>query len=236
MCGRYTHLFTWAELHRLSMLTSPPIDLPRSFNVAPTQRAPVVRVIEGGGRGVDLLKWGLVPFWAADPKIGNSLINARGETVAEKPAFRAAFKSRRCLVPTSGFYEWKRLGEKSMGGKQPYYIRGAGDEPLLLAGVWESWRPKEGTLFGEPALETFTIVTTTPNEMMSELHDRMPVIVAPEEQDRWLTGSVEEAKNMIRPYPAELMMSYPVSTRVNSPRNNDAACVERVDPATQERD
>lgn len=238
MCGRYTHLFTWEELHRLSTLTTPQIDLPRSWNVAPTQVAPVIRMVAGaeGGHALAMLKWGLVPFWAEDPKIGSSLINARGETVAEKPAFRAAFKSRRCLVPVSGFYEWKRLGEKSMGGKQPYYIRAAADEPLLFAGLWERWDgPKQDpdhptSLFDEKPepIESYTIVTTAPNAMMAELHDRMPAVIDPSDQDTWLCGSVEEAKALLRPYPAELMMSYPVSTRVNSPKNNDPACVERT--------
>lgn len=230
MCGRYTHLFTWEELHRLSTLTSPPLEIPKSWNVAPTQSAPIIRMVgpTDSGRELAFLKWGLVPFWAADEKIGNSLINARGETVAEKPAFRAAFKARRCIVPVSGFYEWKRLGEKSMGGKQPHYIRAAADEPLLLAGLWERWKPKDQGLFDTPPLETFTIITTTPNEMMAELHDRMPVIIAPEHQTPWLTGSIEDARSLIQPYPAELMMHYPVSTRVNSPRNNEAALVDRV--------
>lgn len=224
MCGRYTHLFTWEELHRLSTLTSPPIELPRSFNVAPTQRAPVIRMIEAGGRALDLLKWGLVPFWASDDKIGNTLINARGETVAEKPAFRAAFKKRRCLVPVSGFYEWKKTAGSTI--KQPYYIRAAAEEPLLLAGLWESWRAANDA----GPLETYTIVTTTPNELMAPLHDRMPVVIDPTDQGTWLSAPPDEAKALIRPYPAELMMCYPVSTHVNSPRNNDAKCMERHAP------
>lgn len=219
MCGRYTHLFTWEELHRLSTLTSPAIEIPRSWNVAPTQSAPIVRFIEGSGRALSLLRWGLVPFWAEDPKIGSSLINARAETVTEKPSFRTAFKSRRCLVPVSGFYEWKKEADH----KQPYYIRAAAEEPLLFAGLWESWRPKGTT---EAPLETYTILTTTPNELMTQLHDRMPVIIAPEDQARWLEGSHYEAQPLLKPYPAELMMCHPVSTRVNSPRHNEAACIQ----------
>lgn len=225
MCGRYTHLFTWEELHRLCTLTAPPITLPRSYNVAPTQSAPVVRLIEGGGRGAGLFRWGLVPFWAEDPKIGSALINARAETVADKPAFRAAFKARRCLVPVSGFYEWKKMGAH----KQPYYIRAAADEPLLLAGLWESWRPRpaEDAAHAAP-LETYTIITTTPNELLATLHDRMPVIIAPEDQARWLEGTHYDAQSLLKPSPAELLMCHPVSTRVNSPRNNEAACIEPV--------
>ena len=219
MCGRYTHLFTWEELHRLSTLTTPPMELGRSFNVAPTQRAPVIRWVEGGGHSLDLLKWGLVPFWAKDEKIGNSLINARGETVAEKPAFRVAFKSRRCIVPASGFYEWK----KEEKGKQPVYIQSSSGEPLLFAGLWERWEPTEGA-----PLETFTIITTGPNEMMAKLHDRMPVIVAREDIDAWLDPGSKSASGLVRPYPSELMMCYPVSTRVNSPKNNDELCAERI--------
>jgi putative SOS response-associated peptidase YedK len=234
MCGRYTHLFTWEELHRLSTLTTPRVDLPRSFNVAPTHVAPVVRLITGGpgvGRGLSMLKWGLVPFWAEDPRLGNTLINARAESLARTPAFRAAFKSRRCLVPVSGFYEWKKVDGPTgapLKVKQPYYIRPAADEPMLLAGLWESWGPKDAPL------ETYTIVTTAPNEMMAKLHDRMPVVIDPADQSKWLEGTEEQAVALLKPYASELMMSYPVSTRVNSPRINDEGCVERVQEGTRD--
>ena len=158
--------------------------------------------------------------------MGSSLINARAEGIEAKPAFRAAFKRRRCLVPASGFYEWKKLG----GGdrKQPYYITAADEEPLAFAGVWEWWRSPEGE-----AVESFAIITTTPNEMMAGLHDRMPVILDSADFAPWLDPAQEDQKRLLgllRPYPAELMVSRPVSTRVNSPRNDDPACILPLDP------
>lgn len=219
MCGRFTHMYTWKEIHDLSTLTTRPMDLGRSFNVAPTQESPVVRA-EESGRRLDLLRWGLVPSWAKELAIGNSLINARAETVATKPAFRAAFKSRRCLVPASGFFEWTKLE----GGKrkQPFYIRLASEEPMFFAGLWEKWAPPEGE-----AVETYTIITTRPNALTEQYHDRMPVILDPSDFGTWLdpkapTDSVAE---LLRPCPPELLMAYPVSTVVNSPKNNAPECV-----------
>jgi putative SOS response-associated peptidase YedK len=216
MCGRYTHLYTWAQLHQLSTLTTPPVEIPLSYNVAPTQTAPVIRMDGPGARQLDMFRWGLIPSWAKDTAIGGSLINARAETIQEKPAFRAAFKARRCLVPISGFYEWKKIeGEKR---KQPYYITGADERPLLLAGLYEHWK-------GEGGIDSFTIITTSPNELMAKLHDRMPVILGPEQIDAWLE-SAEPPVHLLGQYPSELLMCREVSTRVNSPRNNDAGCIE----------
>src|ERR1043165_796856 len=223
MCGRYTHLFTWEELHRLSTLTTPRLEIPRSYNVAPTQMAPVIRVVDGGRR-LDLLKWGLIPFWAGDAKIGNTMINARAEGIEAKPAFREAVKSRRAIVPVSGFYEGKKLGD----GKQPYYITATDEQPMLLAGLWESWRDKTPMLMGEPEpIESYTIITTTPNELMEKLHDRMPVILSPEDALAWMSEK-EPPLGLLKPYPAEQMMARAVSTRVNSPKNNEAGCIEGV--------
>jgi len=219
MCGRFTHLYKWRDIHRLSTLTTPELDFAVSYNVAPTQAAPVLRQDERGRR-LDLLRWGLIPWWSKDAKIGATLINARAETLPSKPAFRSAFAARRCLVPVSGFYEWRRLDAKA---KQPYYLRSAGDdEPLFLAGLWESWKDPEGE-----RLETFTIVTTTPNELVAQLHDRMPAILDPADFGTWLDpkASAEALTALLRPYPAELMLSHPVSRLVNSPRNNGPECV-----------
>jgi putative SOS response-associated peptidase YedK len=221
MCGRYTHKFKWMEIHRLATLTTPPLEFPDSFNVAPTQFAPVVRGLEGERR-FDLLRWGLIPFWAEDQKIGNSLVNARADTAASKPAFRAAFKSRRCLVPASGFYEWQQLpGEKR---KQPHYIARADEEPMFFAGLWERWDPPEAS--GEP-IESYTILTTEPNTLMASIHDRMPVILEPENFAAWLSRETpaQRLSALLRPLPAELMMARPVSTLVNNPRNNLPECV-----------
>ncbi|MBX3316452.1 MAG: SOS response-associated peptidase [Phycisphaeraceae bacterium] len=226
MCGRFTQLLTWAQLRRLMRLTSPPIELPLRYNIAPTQRVPVVRH-EGGGRSLALLRWGLVPAWAKDLAIGSSMINARGETLAAKPAFRSAFKRRRCLVPASGFYEW----DKVSGGKakQPIYITASDEGPLVFGGVWESWASPDGD-----TVETFAIVTTAPNEMMSRFHDRMPLILDPDDHDAWLDPEREDASALVRPYPSELMLARPVSTRVNSPKNDDPSLIEPVEPRRAE--
>jgi len=234
MCGRYTHLFKWAQLHGLMTLVSPPWEFPRRYNVAPTQIAPVVRAIEepgaSAGRRVDPMRWGLIPSWAPDISIGSRLINARADTIAEKPSFRAAFKSRRCLIPASGFYEWKALeGEKR---KVPHYIRpSADDELFFFAGLWERWTPKDGSR--EP-IESFTIITTEANELMATLHNRMPVILDAPERDAWLdTETPQDAlKGLLRPYSSELMMAFPVSQTVNNPRNDTAACIARSSNGT----
>jgi putative SOS response-associated peptidase YedK len=222
MCGRYTHLFQWRQLHRLMTLVSPPWEFSPRYNVAPTQSAPVVRA-EPAGRRVDPMRWGLIPSWASDVSIGSRLINARAETIAEKPAFRSAFKSRRCLVPVSGFYEWKAIpGEKR---KQPHYIRPSADDDLFFfAGLWERWSPKDGA--GDP-IESFTIITTQPNELMATLHNRMPVILDPPERDAWLAADASPASlpAMLRPYPSELMMALPVSLAVNNPRHDAEDCI-----------
>jgi putative SOS response-associated peptidase YedK len=215
-------MLTWEELIMLSRITTtpgaPPGWKPR-YNAAPTQRMPVVRIVDDK-RELALLRWGLIPSWAKDPKIGNSLINARGETVAEKPAFRSAFKARRCLVLVDGFYEWRKLPG---GGKQPYRITMADGSPFAFAGLWERWDK------GDEPLETFTIITTTANELVVPIHDRMPVILDPADYDAWLESpDTAIPMALIQPYPARRMSAYPVSTRVNSPRNDDAAVIERV--------
>jgi putative SOS response-associated peptidase YedK len=248
MCGRFTHRYTWAELHRLLRLVSPPIEpLPR-YNVAPTQLAPVVRAVmgvsgepgaagtgAGGGRTLGMLRWGLIPSWANDERIGASLINARAEGIESKPSFRAALTRRRCIVPVSGFYEWQPPPPHAATtklAKQPYYIHAADEsEPLLLAGLWESWRPPAG---GE-TVETFTVITTTPNEVMAPLHNRMPVILDEEGVDRWLAPGPTSREDvprllaLLRPCAAERLVTRAVSARVNSPRNDDVGCVAGVE-------
>jgi putative SOS response-associated peptidase YedK len=178
-------------------------------------------VLEGDepARQLVLFKWGLVPSWAKDAKIGNSLINARAESVAEKPAFRAAFRRRRCLVVADGFYEWQRTGSK----KQPYFIRLADDRPFAFAGLWEFWEGPDHS-----ALETCALITTGANELMEPIHDRMPVILAPDDYDRWLDPALqtpEQLQPLLRQFPSGAMVAYPVSTHVNSPRNEDPRCI-----------
>ena len=223
MCGRYTLKTPPAELAELFGLGDPPALAPR-YNIAPTQPVPAVRSSAGDGREWALLRWGLVPGWADDPSVGNRMINARAETVAAKAAFRNALKNRRCLVAADGFYEWKREGRQ----KQPFHIRLRGGGPFAFAGLWERW-----TKGGEP-LESCTFLTTGPNELMQPLHDRMPVIIAPEDFDLWLDPAVRDAEalaHLLRPFPAERMEAFPVSKHVNSPTRDDPACAAPLPPA-----
>ena len=223
MCGRYTNLFKWKQLHRLMTLTTPPMEFGERYNIAPTQAAPVVRAADRGEKRVDPLRWGLIPSWADDASIGSGLINARSETVTQKPAFRGAYQGRRCVVPASGFYEWKAVTAEKR--KQPYYLLPSADDDLFLfAGLWERWVPKDG---GQ-AVETFAILTTNANELMAAMHDRMPVILQPEDARLWLDvgAGADALRSLLKPFPSELMRQYPVSTLVNSPKNDTAACIE----------
>jgi len=197
-----------------------------SFNVAPQSVQPVVRLNrDSGDREFALLRWGLVPFWAKHAKFGYSTINARAEEAASKPAFREALKKRRCLVPADAFYEWMKPNAKL---KIPYAIALTSGEPCALAGLWESWRPAEG-----PSIETFTILTTDPNEVTEPFHNRMPVILEPKDYDRWLEPGdpARPPVDLLRPYPADRMRAWPVSARVGNVRNNDPTLLEPVTPA-----
>ncbi|MCB1056336.1 MAG: SOS response-associated peptidase, partial [Acidobacteria bacterium] len=170
-----------------------------------------------------LMRWGLIPHWAKDPSIGNRLINARAETAAEKPAFRSSFSKRRCLVPADGFYEWQKTG----GRKQPFYLQLKEHRPFAFAGLWARWKASE-----DETVQSFTLLTTTPNEVAAKVHDRMPVILPPESYDRWLDPELhdrEALEALLLPYPAEAMEAYPVSTLVNSPQNDDPRCIEPID-------
>jgi putative SOS response-associated peptidase YedK len=195
------------------------------FNIAPTQPVPVVRCSpenRDSEREFVWLRWGLIPSWAKDPAIGNRMINARAETVAQKPSYRAAFRRRRCLVVADGFYEWQRAGRQ----KQPYFIRMRDDRPFAFAGLWEAWEGADHS-----ALETCTLLTTEPNELMQPIHNRMPVILAADAYEQWLDPAGQEADSLSRllgPYPPDEMVAYPVSTYVNSPTHDGARCIERV--------
>jgi putative SOS response-associated peptidase YedK len=218
MCGRFVLTAPRQALTKLFPLFDLP-DVPPSYNVAPTQAVLAVRVPHGQEQPAPaLLKWGLVPGWADDPALGNRMINARAETAAEKPAFRSAFRQRRCLVVADGFYEWQKAG----GKKQPYLFRLRGGEPFAFAGLWEHWE-KDGL-----AIDSCTILTTDPNELVKPVHDRMPVILSPHDFDLWLDPKVQkgpELQALLRPFPAEAMTAFPVGLRVNNPRHNDADCV-----------
>jgi putative SOS response-associated peptidase YedK len=188
------------------------------YNVAPTTN--VLAVVQEDEPVLTRLKWGLVPFWADDPKIGNRMINARAEGIAEKPAFRNAFRHHRCLIPLDGFYEW----DKQQGEKIPYYFHLEDHRPFSLAGLWETWDK------GSEPLRTCTVVTTEANPLMSNIHDRMPVILAPEDRDLWLDPDAESEAllGLLRPYEGEDLTAYRVSKRVNSPRFDGPECIEPV--------
>ncbi|MCX7173764.1 MAG: SOS response-associated peptidase [Proteobacteria bacterium] len=219
MCGRFALKAPPAELVTYFALDECEDFKPR-FNIPPTVKIPAIRQTPEGRRVLNLLRWGLVPFWAKDLSIGNKLNNARGETVAEKPSFRSAFKARRCLVPASGFYEWKTENKI----KQPYYISLKSGDPMAFAGIWESWTSKES---GE-IVDTVCIVTTGPNEIMAPIHDRMPVILGPDHWQSWLTAPVEEVKARVASYPAEEMQAWPVSRRVSRAGEEGAELIEAI--------
>jgi putative SOS response-associated peptidase YedK len=216
-------MMSWADLVRLATLATPdsPADLPlfHSFNVAPTQDVIIVRQGSVGPEPA-MARWGLVPFWADNPSVGAKMINARAETVATKPAFRHAFKQRRCLIPANGFYEWKKPANRT-DKKQPLYIRLKSEQPFAFAGLWERWSK------GDEPLESCTIITCGPNELVGEFHTRMPVILAPHQIRQWLTASdPDELLSLLVPYPADQMVAYPVSPRVNSAKYDEPACIE----------
>jgi putative SOS response-associated peptidase YedK len=218
MCGRYTLKTPVEKLAEEFGFDASSVDLPPNYNVAPTQGVAAV-LEEGGERRLEVLRWGLIPSWADDPAIGSRMINARAETAPEKPSFRRAFRERRCLIPADGFYEWQRTN----GAKQPYYIRMKEERPFAFAGLWESWKDGSG-----PEIRSCTILTTKPNALTAEIHDRMPVILPPGSYDAWLDPEAErdELYGLLAPYPEDEMEAYPVSRFVNSPSNNDPRCIE----------
>jgi len=221
MCGRFT-LCNPEVVEDVFELADVPDIKPR-WNIAPTQNVAAVRVATGEmHRRCHLLRWGLVPQWAKDPGLGARLINARAETVSSKPAFRNAFRERRCLIVADGFYEWQKLGSR----KQPHYVRLRDARPFAFAGLWERWNNTEA----DP-IESCTIITTEPNELVAPLHDRMPVILQPENYDMWLDpdlAKVDALQPLLRPFPSEPMVAHAVSLRVNNPSNDSAECIEPV--------
>jgi putative SOS response-associated peptidase YedK len=216
MCGRFVLKATPAELITRFGLDEC-VDLKPRYNIPPGTEIAAIRQSPEGKRVLHQLKWGLVPHWAKDPGIGNKLNNARGESVMDKPSFREAFKRRRCLIPADGFYEWKAEGKL----KQPYYI--SLPEPFAMAGLWESWKSPDGSI-----LRTCCVITTGPNAVMEPIHDRMPVIIAPENWGRWLSAPVEAVTELVRPYPADSMLASPVSRRVSKTVEDDAKLIEAI--------
>jgi putative SOS response-associated peptidase YedK len=222
MCGRFTLFVDPADLMDAFPEFVFPEEMPQRYNIAPTQ--PVAVVANNGQKQVEFFRWGLVPFWAKDRSIGNRMINARSETLAEKPAFRAAYRRRRCLVLADGFYEWhKEPGQKR---KTPYHIRLKSGSPFAFAGLWESWRSPD-----EEMVLSCTIITTQPNDLVAAVHHRMPVILDRAAYDLWLDPAErgpQELGSWLRPYPSSEMVAYPVSTVVNNPANEVADCVVPV--------
>jgi putative SOS response-associated peptidase YedK len=225
MCGRVVQKTPMSEIQVLFGTVNPLPNAAPTYNGAPTDTLPLVRLDRDGRRSLDLCRWGLIPYWAKDKSIGPRCINAMAETVATKPAFRDAFgRGRRCIVPVDGFYEW----QKTPTGKQPYAIAGADGLPLALAGLWEGWKDRAtGGM-----VQTFTIVTTVSNQLCGAIHDRMPVILPREKWASWLGEQKADADELrwmiLRPYPAELMRSYPVDARVGNVRNNDPSLFDPV--------
>ncbi|MBN1220482.1 MAG: SOS response-associated peptidase [Anaerolineae bacterium] len=217
MCGRYTLAVDKKRLAESFSTIEIPEQLAPRYNIAPSQ--PVAVVANNAPDKVELFLWGLIPSWAKDPSIGNRMINARAETLAEKPSFKNAYKRRRCLVLADGFFEWK----KGPDTKTPMYIRLASSNPFAFAGLWESWHGADGS-----HILSCTIITTTPNELMANIHNRMPVILAPEAYEQWLDPAEctpTQLSGLLKPYPAEQMTAYPVSRAVNNPRNDTPECI-----------
>ncbi len=228
MCGRYgrradkQRITEWMETHNADVFDDS--YLAPSYNVAPQSLQPVVRLDSGTGqREVAIMRWGLVPSWAKDANVGFSTINAKAETITTSPAFREAMKRRRCLVPADWFYEWQKVDAKT---KQPFAIGMQNDSLFAFAGLWETWKDKQT---GE-SIETFTVITTDPNELMQPLHNRMPVILRPDDYSRWLNPGEPSRLpvDLLRPYDANQMKAWKVSSKVGNVRNNTPDCVDSL--------
>jgi putative SOS response-associated peptidase YedK len=223
MCGRFTLTVDPGELQEMVPGLIVPQGMSPRYNIAPTQ--PVAVVANTPDLSVDFYNWGLIPSWAKDPEIGNRLINARAETLAEKPSFRNAYKRRRCLILADGFFEWKQ--HPNGRGKMPMYIRMTSAKPFAFAGLWEIWSPPDGS-----QIRSCTIITTQPNELMQSIHNRMPVILPPEAYLEWLSPEERKPESLnhwLIPYPSEKMEAFPVSRVVNSPQNDVPECIQPLD-------
>jgi putative SOS response-associated peptidase YedK len=221
MCGRFTQ--TTGELPGLTTVTAEEEDVPVRYNGAPGQDFWIIRQHpETGQYHRDRLSWGLIPHWCKDASGGRKPINARGETVANLPSFRAAYAKRRCLLAIQNFFEWQKV--KGAGPKQPYAIAMKGGLPFALAAIWESWRHPDT----DEIVRTFCIITCPANSLVATIHDRMPVIIPPEAYERWLSPLEPDPHDLLMPFPPELMTMWPISTRVNSPANDDSSILEPV--------
>ncbi len=224
MCGRYELHSNPATIALAFGLAHPP-EVHARYNIAPMTEVPIVRVNATGARELVRMRWGLVPRWAKDTSIGNRIINARGETIADKPSFTMAYRRHRCLIPADGFYEWAAAASGGHSRKQPLHIGMKDGSVFAMAGLYERWLSPDGDV-----LDTCTVVTTPANSLLEAVHDRMPMIVAPENYDRWLDPAHADVAGLIAPYPSDRMAHYPISPRVNNVRNDDALLIERTEP------
>jgi len=226
MCGRYTLAKDLAEIKKRFDVSEAPENLKPRYNIAPNQQVPIILLdVEKKIRKMGYVRWGLIPSWADDPSIGNRMINARAETITTKASFKSLFKKRRCIVPADSFYEWKEINTKE---KIPMRLLLMNEEPFGFAGLWTTWRPKTG----DPIVSC-TIITTEPNELMAEIHNRMPVILEKKNEEMWIDPAVEEEKllqSFLKPFPSKKMKCYPVSRFVNAPSNDTPKCVEPMPP------
>lgn len=221
MCGRFALGIPPKSIQQHFDLPET-VELSPRYNIAPSQEVATVRHLPGKEfRQLDLLRWGLIPHWAKDMKIGYRMINARAETLARKPAFREAFKKRRCLIAADGFYEWRHAGQE----KQPFFVRLKNEAVFGFAGLWETWRSPQGE-----NVESCTIITTAANKLVAEIHDRMPVILHPDQYEAWLDQKTpaESLQQLLVPYPAAEMAAYRVGAIVNSPKNDTPECIKPV--------
>jgi putative SOS response-associated peptidase YedK len=221
MCGRYTYFYGEFSDLRLTWKVDEDIPLlkPR-YNIAPSQDAPVI-VQSDGKRTIELFQWGLIPSWAKDPAIGNKMINARAETLAEKPSFKRLLKTRRCLVLADGFYEWRKEGKR----KVPMRFKFKSGDPFTFAGLWDSWKQPDGSV-----LRSYTIVTTHANDLIQPIHNRMPVMLSGDDALKWLAyDEIAHALALLKPYPPEKMEGYDVSPLVNNPRNDSPECIKPIE-------
>ena len=218
MCGRFA-FYSPSEAAAALFGVTESIEVQPRYNIAPTQFVAAIRANDSSDRELVMLRWGLVPFWAKDPSIGNRMINARAETVAEKPSFRAAYRHRRCLVLADGFYEWR----KQDGGKTPYFISAANGQPFAFAALWENWQSKES----DESLQTTTLITTAANDFMIDIHHRMPVVLGPLAASKWLAGENGLLEQVSADRPE--LRAWPVDRRVNNARNDGEDLILAVD-------
>jgi len=217
MCGRFALYSSFEAIKEYADILNEIGKLEANFNIAPGQIIPIIRA-EQNNKILEPVKWGLIPFWAKDPKIGVRMINARAETINEKSSFKAPFRHRRCLIPANGFFEWQK------NNKQPYYIKLRNRELFSFAGIWEEWHHPDGS-----SIRTCAIITTNANSAMQNIHDRMPVIFSKENEYKWLfSNQQDELLNILKPYHSKEMELYPVSRKVNSYKNNGASLLQRI--------